>query len=162
MATVDYFLKIDPIKGESQDHKHKNEIDIISWSWHATNSGHGMTGAGSGAGKVSAGDLSFTHFVDAASADLFLSCCNGKHFNKALLTCRKAGEKPLEFLKIHLEQVFISSVQNGGSQGDVRPIESISLNYAKIKFEYTEQNKDGSAGTSTPKGYSVSTNEPWN
>lgn len=33
MATVDYFLKIDGIDGESTDNKHKNEIDVLSWSW---------------------------------------------------------------------------------------------------------------------------------
>ena len=30
---VDIFLKLDGIKGESQDHKHKDEIDVLAWSW---------------------------------------------------------------------------------------------------------------------------------
>jgi len=33
MATVDYFLKLDGIEGESQDYKHKGEIDVESFSW---------------------------------------------------------------------------------------------------------------------------------
>ena len=39
MATVDYFLKIDGIPGESQDKTHKNEIQLNSFSWGATNAG---------------------------------------------------------------------------------------------------------------------------
>jgi len=30
---VDFFLKIDGIKGESMDSTHKDEIDLQSWSW---------------------------------------------------------------------------------------------------------------------------------
>ena len=33
MAAVDYFLKLDGIKGESTDAKHKDEIDVESFSW---------------------------------------------------------------------------------------------------------------------------------
>ena len=39
MAAVDYFLKIDGIKGESQDKTHKDEIQLNSFSWGATNAG---------------------------------------------------------------------------------------------------------------------------
>lgn len=37
---VDMFLKIDGIKGESQDKKHKDEIDLSSWSWGASTGAH--------------------------------------------------------------------------------------------------------------------------
>ena len=39
MATTDYFIKFDGIKGESADAKHKDEIDIESWSWGETHPG---------------------------------------------------------------------------------------------------------------------------
>ena len=41
MASVDYFLKIEGVDGESTDGKHKNEIDVLSWSWGESNSGSG-------------------------------------------------------------------------------------------------------------------------
>lgn len=37
MAQVDFFLKIDGIKGESTDKAHKGEIEIESFSWGETN-----------------------------------------------------------------------------------------------------------------------------
>ncbi len=43
-------------------------------------------------------DISFTKYVDAGSADLQLSCANGKHLKSAKLIVRKAGENPLEYL----------------------------------------------------------------
>jgi len=156
---VDYFLKLDPIKGESLDAKHKNEIQLTSWSWGLQQTGHGGHGSGGGAGKVAVHDLSFTHHTDKASGDLFLSCANGKHFDKGILTCRKAGEHPVEFLKITMEHVLITSVNYGGSHQDERVSESVSLNFAKVKLEYTEQKPDGSAGASTPKGWDIAANQ---
>ena len=32
-AAVDMFLKIEGVKGESQDQAHKDEIDVLAWSW---------------------------------------------------------------------------------------------------------------------------------
>ena len=65
---------------------------------------------GGGAGKVNVQDLSFTKFVDASSTDLMMACCNGKHFKEALLTVRKAGENPVKYIKIKMEEVLISKI----------------------------------------------------
>src|SRR6476660_2723852 len=96
---VDMFIKIDTVDGESKDSKHKGEIDVLAWSWGMSNSGSAHTGGGAGAGKVNVQDLSFTKYIDKSSPDLMLACCNGKHFPDANLVVRKAGEKPLEYLK---------------------------------------------------------------
>jgi type VI secretion system secreted protein Hcp len=148
MAT-DMFLQIDGIKGESQDHKHKEEIDLESWSWGLSQSGTSHTGGGGGAGKVSVHDLSFTHFVDKASTALIMHCATGKHIKKALLTVRKAGEKPLEYFKMTLEDLLISGVQHSGSGGDSRVMENVTLNFAKFQIDYQIQKPDG---TGSPAG----------
>src|SRR5262249_20296840 len=100
MAAVDYFLKIDGIDGESQDHKHKGEIDLLSWSWGEHQSGTHGAGGGGGAGKVSMGDFHFVMHINKASPKLMLACADGEHIRKAVLTCRKAGTEQQEFLKI--------------------------------------------------------------
>src|SRR5258707_2678274 len=104
---VDMFLKIDDIKGESKDSKHKDEVDVLAWSWGMSQSGTTHTGGGGGAGKVSVQDISVIKYVDKSSPVLQLACCNGKHFKEALLTVRKAGETPLEYLKITMKEVII-------------------------------------------------------
>src|ERR1700748_2672112 len=103
--TMDMFMKIDPLKGESNDKTHKGEIDVLAWSWGVSNSGSAHVGGGAGAGKANVQDLSFTKYIDKTTPDLLLSSCNGKHFASALLTVRKAGEKPLEYLKITMTEV---------------------------------------------------------
>lgn len=97
MAAVDYFLKLDGIKGESQDSKHKDEIDVESWSWGETQSGTHAGGGGGGAGKVSMQDFHFVMKVNKSSPKLLQACASGEHIKEALLTCRKAGKEQQEY-----------------------------------------------------------------
>ena len=117
MAAVDMFLKLDGIKGESGDHKHKDEIHIESFSWGMNQSGAHGAGGGGGAGKVSVHDISITKHVDKSTPALMLACCNGKHIASGLITVRKAGEKPLEDMKIKLVDILVSGVQEAGHGG---------------------------------------------
>lgn len=147
---VDMFIKIDGIKGESKDKSHTEEIDVLAWSWGLSQSGTFHAGGGGGAGKVNIQDLSFTKWVDKSSPELMLACSNGKHIKEATLTIRKAGEKPLEYLVIKLEKLLVSSASTGGSGGEDRLTENVTLNFAKVKVEYQEQDDKGG-----PKGGKV-------
>jgi type VI secretion system secreted protein Hcp len=144
MAAVDYFLKIDGIQGESKADRHKDEIDIESFSWGETQSGTFAVGGGGGAGKVSMQDFHFTMRVNKASPTLFLACAQGDHIKNAILTCRKAGEKQQEFMKVTMSDCLVSSFQIGGhGGGDVTPTDQVSLNFAKIEFEYKQYDATG-------------------
>jgi type VI secretion system secreted protein Hcp len=160
MAQVDYFLKVKGIDGESADGKHKGEIDVESWSWGETQSGTGHFGGGGGAGKVQMQDFHFVMKMNKATPKLMLACASGEHIAEALLTCRKAGKDQQEFLKIKFTDLLVSSYQTGGSHGsDVVPTDQISLNYAKIEFEYKEQKADGSLGGTEKAGWDVKKNQ---
>jgi len=140
---VDMFIKLGDVKGESADAKHKEEIDLLAWSWGVSQSGTTHSGTGGGAGKVSVQDLSFTKYVDASSHALILACCNGKHYPEAVLVVRKAGENPLEYITITMNDLIVTSVSTGGSGGEDRLTENVTLNFAKVKFEYDPQTKEG-------------------
>jgi type VI secretion system secreted protein Hcp len=140
----DIFINLKGIKGESSDSKHKGEIDVLSWNWGMSQSGTGHMGGGSGSGKVNVQDLTFTKFVDKSSPDLLYHCASGKHIAEGLLTVRKAGDKPLEYLKIKLANLLISAVSNGGSGGEDRLTENVTLNFSKVAVDYTPQKADGS------------------
>jgi type VI secretion system secreted protein Hcp len=152
---VDIFLDIEGIKGESKDHKYKDTIDVLSWSWGMSQSGTAHMGGGAGAGKVSVQDMNFTHYIDKSSPTLMLHCCNGKHIKKAKLIVRKAGEKPLEYLTVELEDILVSHVSTGGSHGEDRLTENVTLNFAKFKTEYQEQKQDGSGGPKTEAKWDI-------
>jgi type VI secretion system secreted protein Hcp len=156
---VDMFLKLDGVKGESLDKAYAGEIDVLAWSWGVSQSGSSHVGGGSGAGKANVQDLSLTKWVDQSTPDLILACCNGSPFKKATLVVRKAGEKPLEYLKIHLEDLIISSVSTGGSGGEDRLTENVSLNFAKVKVEYVQQTREGGPGKQFNMGWDIAANE---
>lgn len=155
---VDMFLKIDDVKGESRDSKHKDEIDVLAWSWGMSQSGTTHMGGGGGAGKVSVQDLSLTKYVDKASPNLIMATCNGKHYKEALLTVRKAGEKPLEYIKITMKEVLVSAVSTGGSGGEDRLTENVTLNFAEFKVEYTPQKADGSGEAAIEAVWNIAEN----
>src|SRR4029078_802131 len=117
-------------------------------------------GGGGGAGKVSVHDISITKFVDKSSPTLMLNCANGKHIKEGLLTVRKAGEKPLEYLKIKLVDILISSVQHAGHGSDLLT-ENVTLNFAKFHVDYQEQKPDGSGAPGGEMGWDVKANQKW-
>jgi type VI secretion system secreted protein Hcp len=155
---VDMFMKIDDIKGESLDKTHKAEITVLAWSWGATQSGSAHISGGGGSGKVNVQDLSFTKYIDSSSTNLIKAVCNGKHFKQALLTVRKAGENPLEYVKIKLLDVLISSISTGGSGGEDRLTENVTLNFGKFEFDYTGQKADGTGEAVVTATYNIQAN----
>lgn len=155
---VDMFIKIGDIKGESRDKAHKESIDVLAWSWGLSQSGTTHTGGGGGAGKVNVQDISLTKYVDSASNALITACCKGKHYDQATLTVRKAGDKPLEYIKITLNEVLVTSVSTGGSGGEDRLTENVTLNFSKFKFEYLPQKADGSGDAAKTATWDIAQN----
>lgn len=156
---VDYFLKLDGIEGESTDDKHAKEIDVESWSWGESQTGTAAKGGGGGAGKVSMQDFHFVMKVNKASPKLMLACATGEHIKSAVLTCRKAGGQQQEYMKVTMSDLIVSSYQTGGSQGDVIPVDQISMNFAKIEYEYKPQKADGTLDSPVKTGYDLKTNK---
>ena len=155
---VDMFIKIDDIQGESVDAVHEGEIDILAWSWGMSQSGTTHSGAGGGAGKVSVQDLSFTHYVDKSSPNLMQMCCSGEHFKEAKLVVRKAGKEALEYILITLKNGLISSISTGGSGGDDRLTENVTLNFAEFESAYVPQLSDGSGDAEIIVGWNIAQN----
>lgn len=143
----DYFLKLEGVKGESADRAHPDEIEILSFSWGVTQSAS-ATGGGGGAGKAVFQDMHFTTNLSSAGPQIFLKCATGEHIKKATLTVRKSGgDGGREYYKITLEDLLISSYQQGGGAGD-DPTDEFSLDFARIQLDYTPP--ESSDGTTTP------------
>ena len=155
---VDMFIKIATVDGESKDKAHGMEIDVLAWSWGMSNSGSAHVGGGAGAGKVNVQDLSFTKWVDSATPKLVLACCNGSHYADATLVVRKAGGNPVEYITLKLTEVLITSISTGGSGGEDRLTENVTLNFAKFNLDYLPQDAKGAPGTAIPAGWDVAQN----
>src|ERR1700688_2556296 len=143
----DAFLKLKDVAGEATATGHEGEINIESFSWGVTNTVTRGAAGGFGAGKAELEEFTITKVVDKSSAKIFQHAATGKHFANALISCRKAGEKPLEFLKYEFDTVFITSVQiSGDEKADESVTEEIKFRYGAVTVTYQPQNKDGTAG----------------
>lgn len=133
---VDMFLKIDGIDGDSRDHKHKGEIELLSFSWGISNP---ASSGGGGAGKPSVSDFSIIKQMDKTSPLLMEKCCQGERISGVLVTLAK-GEDKLDFYKIKLTDVLISSYQTGGSNnGGGVPMESVSFSFASVDISAADR-----------------------
>jgi type VI secretion system secreted protein Hcp len=103
-----------------------------------------QTGAGRGAGKPSFQDLAIEKLVDLASPLLLAATVRGSRISDAVLTVRRAGTPPQEFLVIRLKDVVVTSVSLDETKEPSRPSENIKLNFGQIEFDYTLYKPDGS------------------
>jgi type VI secretion system secreted protein Hcp len=146
---LDMFINMgDKIKGESADKTQgaNGDIDVLAWSWGMSQSGTTHMGQGGGAGKANFQDLSFTKYIDSASNALMISLAKGTHIPKVVFLARKAGEGQKAYLQIDMEEVLVTSISTGGSGGEDRLTENVTLNFAKVKFAYAPQSKAGAKG----------------
>jgi type VI secretion system secreted protein Hcp len=157
---VDMHIKIDTIPGHSEIKGFEGQIQLESFSWNMQQSTSFGSSTGGGAGKVNMGDMTFVHNVDKATPKLMIACCTGAHLKDAVLTCRKAGgESAVDFLKITLTDVIVSSVSPSGTNMGDTPTETVSLAFAEFKVEYQEQDNKGSKkGGPVISGFSVQKN----
>jgi type VI secretion system secreted protein Hcp len=154
--SVDYYLKLDGIEGESEDEKNPNEIEVTSFSWGESQQGTMAFGGGGGAGKVQFQDVHLTARSNKASPKLSLACATGQHIKTAVLTVRKAGGGQEGYYKVTLTDVLVSSFQSAGSGGaDAVPMDQFTLNFGAIEFEYKPQKADGSLGSSQKIKYNL-------
>ena len=135
---VDYFLKIDGIDGESTDATHKGWIQLLSFSWGASNPSRVIASGRTRAGRPTISDFTFTSTTSTASPTLFADCVTGKNHPTAVITGLRSGDRgQVEFLKIRLSDVLVSSYQTSASS-DV-PTDSTSLSFRKIEYSIYSQ-----------------------
>jgi type VI secretion system secreted protein Hcp len=148
LSLGDMFLSIKgaksgPIKGESIDKTHANEIDVVSWSWGMQ--ARQSLGGGVATGKAAMRELKVVKRVDSASTALMSALRTNELITKAVLTLRKAGKSPLEYLKITIEQgrVTALSIEAGDRSASAEMFEDVTFSFNKITVEYTPQGTDG-------------------
>jgi type VI secretion system secreted protein Hcp len=155
-ATVDYFLKLDGIKGESTASGHEGEIELVSFSWGVTR--EVTAGSSEGDLKAKFEDLGVVKFQDKSSTKLFLASASSKVIDKVVLTGIRTDLAGQQFMKIELEKVVVSSFIESSSTGEL-PTENVKLNFEKIELIYRPTNPDGSLGTPFRAGWDVAANK---
>jgi type VI secretion system secreted protein Hcp len=129
----DIFLKIDGIAGESQDATHPDEIEVLGWSWNVTQKSTMHSGSGGGAARLQSRICILRTRLTAQARILRVIAFRGS-IPKVLLTMRKAGGLPLEYLKITLFDVIVTHVEPAAGAG--LALEHVALSFARMKKEY--------------------------
>jgi type VI secretion system secreted protein Hcp len=144
----DMFLKVKgakhgPIKGESQGDGHKGEIDVLGWSWGMQ--AKPSLGGGTASGKATIAELKVLKRVDSASTALMLALRTNEPLTEAVLTLRKAGKNPHEYLQITINEGRVTglTLDAGDASGSPALIETVSFSFNKIQVKYVGQGNDG-------------------
>ncbi|MGE8409252.1 MAG: Hcp family type VI secretion system effector [Pseudomonas sp.] len=137
----------DDIKGDSLLEGYKDKIEVMSYSHHvAMQVTNDVSNSERTSGKPHIGEFTLTKFIDSSTPTLNGYACAGKPITQAKITIgRNASESSgqlLPFIVYTLDNVILSHISVSGGTGG-KPVETLSLNFSKIKWELTTQKDDG-------------------
>ncbi|MDX3905800.1 MAG: type VI secretion system tube protein Hcp [Pigmentiphaga sp.] len=156
---VDMYMKVEGASGESKDANHKDWTDIVSFSWGASQPGSMAAGGGGGIGKASFNDLHVVARIDRAAPAVMKHCASGKHLSKVEVSVCKAGGSQVEYSKITLEEVLVTSVQITGEKDSEAVLVDYAFQAARVKQQYWEQTDKGSKGAESLVAWDVKQNK---
>lgn len=156
--SIDMFMRVDGASGESKDSNHVGWTDISSFTWGATQPGNMGVGGGGGAGKVAFNDLTVVAPIDKSTPALLKYCSSGKHLPTVELSVCKAGGSQIEYAKIILTEVLVTSIDyTGAKTGDVLGV-TYTFQAAQVKQQYWEQTAQGSKGAEISAAWDIKQN----
>lgn len=146
-ATVDYFLKVDGIDGESTAKGHEKWIDIDSFSWGVT---------GGNAGKAAFSPFSWTQQLDKSVPPMFTGLVGGKHFKNATLDAVMAGgaASSAVFFQMKFDDVLLTKLNIAGT-GGVPGVAGAFDSYTRLTMTYKQQLANGSYGPAIIGGWDI-------
>lgn len=154
------------ISGGSSSKGHETEIEIMSWS-HGFNQPTQPVRSAAGGGtieKCNHQHFTFAKMLDSATDDLLKYCWGGQHIDKFTMKCYRASgdiaaeQMGVPYLQIDFESVVVADYSLSGGIGEI-PMENVSLNYAKVTYTYTTQDKtEGTVGGAQVVSHDLRTN----
>lgn len=136
--TLDHFLQIGSIKGESLDAKHRNWIDVSDWSWgvHQQTDAFGKT-------TVAFDPFGWQQGLDSAVVPLFLATANQQSFASATLDVAR--------IQSGVSQVFFQMIfsQARPSELNIASASTVdaALRYDAVTMRYTADGKSWIEGS---------------
>ena len=162
MAKADMYLRLEGkrsgwVKGESNVTGHVEEIEVSEWSWGMIGSS-AMGGAGTTV-RSALSEIKFCKGTDKATTALMSVMRTNEEVKKAVLTVRKAGLTPVDYLVITIENGRITS-HTIGNRGPDDPVlvESLNLSFEKIEVKYAPQGAEGGKGAQSVFSTQVTNN----
>jgi len=136
------------VKGDSLLEGFIEKIEIMSYSHNvAMQVTNDQSNTERTSGRPHIGEFTLTKFVDSSTPTLNQLCTNGDSLAEAKITVTRnaaaSADAPLmAFITYTLNNVIISNLSVSGGSGG-KPVETMSLNFTKIKWELNAQKLDG-------------------
>lgn len=156
-------LCLDGVQGETQSETNPGCIDVLAWSWGLSNSGTTHLGGGGGTGKANFQDLSVTKYLGKSSPILMNRVASGALIKTAELLVDNCVQdcKAGRLTRLTMSNILVTSQSMGGSSGEPRITENITLNFAKFEFCYRGLTQTGSPDTEVCEGWDIAQNINW-
>ena len=104
-------------------------------------------------------DFSWTQYQDPSLVPIFLGVANGTSFESATLKARNSGISPVVFFEMAFSGVHLTSLSTGGSGGEDRLTNNVTLNYSAVTMTYTPVDDKGSAGSPIVGSFRLNPNQ---
>lgn len=153
-------LKIDGVEGECTLDGYDTQITCLSFAHGISNAMQtDVANIGRARGRVDHGDFTITKYLDKSTPLLNYKCALGSNLQTITFTVLRAyGEAAHKPMMIYtMDNAIVSSISVTGGGGET-PIESVSFNYTKLKWEYKVQGKDMTEPGSVAAEWDLTTN----
>jgi type VI secretion system secreted protein Hcp len=153
-------MQIKGVSGTSLVTGYAGAIELMSYS-------HGLAMQVTGdvsdtertSGKSRHQDFHVTKYMDKSSPLLNQKLCQAANLGDVTITVgRNDNNAVLPLIVYTLKNAVLSSVSVGGGGGD-KPVESVSINYSGIKWDYTAQKEAGGKDGTVSGSWDVGANK---
>jgi type VI secretion system secreted protein Hcp len=172
-GTLDIFVKLDGIDGESTVRGHENDTVALSYEQGIDHPAPPLAGGGAATGRPTFSGVRFRKPVDKGSIPLLLASAGGTHIREARFTFRRAGTG-LDFYKVILGDVLVTHMVQRAGVGEQYPLafdtlisgadsagflDEVTLSYAKIQWEYQPVSPTGAPAPVVKGGWDLKLNK---
>ena len=147
MASSNYILKIESVRGETRRNGKDDLIEVLSFEY-GVSAGHFQGEATSKRRNYT--NVRFTKLIDRSSVGILQMLATNSKIRQATLSLSKAGGDELIFYKIVLKDAYIVSYKIRGEDlpDEFRsmPRDEFEISFRRIEVEYEEQDEKGLKG----------------
>jgi type VI secretion system secreted protein Hcp len=151
-VALNMFLQLDQIVGDSADPNHTGQMDVLAYSWGVSHS----PPSGTTSSKPAIQDISATIYEGSHSVQLYRACALGSVIKGGLLTVYRSATPTVPFDEFRITGVRVTSLSGGGSGGEDRLTQNVTLHFATVQYTVTEP-----PAVPVAFGYNITKNTPF-
>jgi type VI protein secretion system component Hcp len=152
--TIQAYLKIDTIDGDSTSSQHSRQIELIDFNWTEAMPLNWNSRSGT---ATQWGEFGFTALYGSASPKLFLACAQQCNIRTAVLYVQKTlgNGQTKDFITWSFQNVVVGSYSTSLRSSDGQVVDEFSIYFGKATVKYCPINADGSLGAPVEASYDM-------